>query len=39
MLNYDRRKRITVDDAIKHPFFEIGTIRDVMALIGSTNLD
>lgn len=33
MLNPNKESRITVEEAIRHPFFEIGTIRDVMALL------
>ena len=39
MLNYDSHKRISVDDAVKHPFFGMDTIKDIITLIGSANLD
>ncbi|CAD8183344.1 unnamed protein product [Paramecium pentaurelia] len=37
MLNPKQENRITAEEAIKHPFFEIGTIRDVMAMLNQDN--
>ncbi|CAD8098330.1 unnamed protein product [Paramecium sonneborni] len=39
MLNPNQENRITVDEALQHPFFEIGTIRDVMALLNKDNVE
>ncbi|CAK74321.1 unnamed protein product (macronuclear) [Paramecium tetraurelia] len=38
MLNPRKESRITVEEAIRHPFFEIGTIRDVMALLSKDEI-
>ncbi|CAD8167652.1 unnamed protein product [Paramecium pentaurelia] len=39
MLNPNKENRITVEEAIRHPFFEIGTIRDVMALLNKDKIE
>ncbi|CAK85997.1 unnamed protein product (macronuclear) [Paramecium tetraurelia] len=39
MLNPKSEGRITAEEAIRHPFFEIGTIRDVMALLSKDNIE
>ncbi|CAD8092184.1 unnamed protein product [Paramecium sonneborni] len=38
MLNPNKNERITVDAALKHPFFEISTIQDVIAFLNKLNI-
>lgn len=35
MLEVDPSNRITIEDALKHPFFELFSVRDAVALIAS----
>lgn len=39
MLTPNKDERISIEEALKHPFFEIGTIRDVMALLNKVKLE
>ncbi|CAK81607.1 unnamed protein product (macronuclear) [Paramecium tetraurelia] len=38
MLNPNKSERITVDAALQHPFFQISTIKDVMAFINKLSV-
>ncbi|CAD8069227.1 unnamed protein product [Paramecium primaurelia] len=39
MLNPNKSERITVEAALRHPFFEICTIKDLMAFLNKLNLE